>query len=68
MELVDRRSDTYPVNRDTALGSGQCLGRLVLHLAIASNHRVDTTYSLDKTLLRAGATLGLPVSMGIQLK
>jgi hypothetical protein len=37
------------------------------HLAIASNHRAGTIYSLDKTLLKAGTTLGLPVSMGIQM-
>lgn len=36
------------------------------HLAIASNHRVRMIYSLDRTLLKAGNTLGLPVSMGIQ--
>lgn len=36
------------------------------HLAIASNHRAGMIYSLDKTLLTAGNTLGLPVSMGIQ--
>ena len=35
------------------------------HLAIASNHRAATIYSSDKTLLKAGTTLGLPVSMAI---
>jgi hypothetical protein len=37
-----------------------------LHLAIASNHRAATIYSLDKTLLGAGTILGLPVNIGIQ--
>jgi len=36
-----------------------------LHLAIAGNRRVETIYSLDKTLLKAGKTLGLAVSVGI---
>ena len=36
-----------------------------LHLAIAGNHRARAIYSLDKTLLRAGRLLGLPVSAGV---
>ncbi len=36
------------------------------HLAIASNHDAGMIYSLDKTLLKAGKALGLPVSMGIR--
>ena len=36
-----------------------------LHLAIGSNRRVETIFSLDKTFLKAGAMLGLPVSRGI---
>lgn len=32
------------------------------HLAIAANRRVTTIHTLDKTMLKAGATLGLPVS------
>ena len=32
-----------------------------LHLAIARNRRMDTIYSLDKTLLKAGKALGLPM-------
>jgi uncharacterized protein len=35
------------------------------HLAVASNHRAAVIYSLDKTLLKAGKILELPVSMGI---
>ena len=37
-----------------------------LHLAVANNHRAAVIYSLDKTLLRAGKMLGLPVSTGIR--
>ena len=39
-----------------------------LHLAVANNHRAAVIYSLDKTLLKAGKTLDLPVRMGIQLR
>jgi uncharacterized protein len=38
-----------------------------LHLAIASNHRAETIYSLDKTMLKAGKSLGIPLSSGIRL-
>lgn len=38
-----------------------------LHLAIASNRRAEAIYSLDRTMIRAGRTLGLPVSTGIRL-
>jgi len=38
-----------------------------LHLAIASNHRAEAIYSLDKTMLKAGKSLGLPLSSGIRL-
>jgi hypothetical protein len=37
-----------------------------LHLAVADNHRATVIYSLDKTLLKAGKILGLPVSTGIR--
>ena len=37
-----------------------------LHLAVANNHRAAVIYSLDKTLLKAGKILDLPVSMGIR--
>ena len=46
---------------ETGLRAGDAL-----HLAIASNHRAETIYSLDKTLLRSGASLGLQVSKGIR--
>jgi predicted nucleic acid-binding protein len=36
------------------------------HLAIATNHGADAIYSLDKSFLKAGKLLGLPVSMGIR--
>ena len=38
-----------------------------LHLAIAKNHHGEAIYSLDKTVLKAGKLLGLPVSTGIRL-
>ena len=38
-----------------------------LHLAIASNRRAETVYSLDKILLKAGQILGVSVSEGIAL-
>ncbi|MDE2230228.1 MAG: hypothetical protein KGL11_14465 [Alphaproteobacteria bacterium] len=36
-----------------------------LHLAIATNHGAEAIYSLDKTLLKAGRRLGLPVSAAV---
>lgn len=39
-----------------------------LHLAVARNHRATAIYSLDKTLLKAGKTLGLPVVTGIRVQ
>ena len=38
-----------------------------LHLAIAGNHSADAIYSLDKVMISAGRTLGLPASEGIRL-
>jgi predicted nucleic acid-binding protein len=52
----------YLGNYSTGLRAGDAL-----HLAIAANHAVEAIYSLDKTLLKAGMTLGLPVSMGIRI-
>ena len=46
---------------ETGLRAGDAL-----HLAVANNHRAAVIYSLDKTLLKAGKILDLPVSMGIQ--
>ena len=45
---------------ETGLRAGDAL-----HLAIAYNHRAAVIYSLDKTLLKAGKILDLPVSVGI---
>jgi predicted nucleic acid-binding protein len=50
----------YLANYRTGLRAGDAL-----HLAVAKNHNGQAIYSLDKTLLRAGKMLGLPVSMGI---
>jgi predicted nucleic acid-binding protein len=36
-----------------------------LHLAIGANRRMETIFSLDKTFLKAGNILGLPVSRGV---
>lgn len=52
----------YLGNYETRLRAGDAL-----HLAIAKNHRAEAIYSLDKTLLKAGKILGLPVSTGIRL-
>lgn len=35
-----------------------------LHLAVAKNHRAEAILSLDRTLIKAGERLGLPVSDG----
>ena len=45
---------------ETGLRAGDAL-----HLAVANNHRAAVIYSLDKTLLKAGKIVDLPVSMGI---
>jgi uncharacterized protein len=50
----------YLGKTETGLRAGDAL-----HLAIASNHHAGMIYSLDKTLLKAGKMLGLPLSMGI---
>lgn len=51
----------YLGNHATGLRAGDAF-----HLAIAKNHRAETLYSLDKTLLEAGKVLGLSVSAGIR--
>ena len=38
-----------------------------LHLAVARNRGAEAIYSLDKTLLKAGKRLGLPVGTGFRL-
>ena len=47
-------------NYDTGLRAGDAL-----HLAIARSNQAEMIYSLDKTLLKAGRALALPVSTGI---
>ena len=47
---------------DTGLRAGDAL-----HLAIAANRQVDAIYTLDRTLLKAGRRLRLPVTIGIRL-
>lgn len=47
---------------ETGLRAGDAL-----HLAIAGNRSADAVYSLDKRMIAAGKTLGLPVSAGISL-
>jgi len=49
----------YVGNYETGLRAGDAL-----HLAIATNRRVKMVYSLDKTLLKAGKLLDLPMSAG----
>ena len=48
---------------ETGLRAGDAL-----HLAIAGNHRAGMIHSPDKTLLKAGMTLGLPVSAGTPME
>jgi predicted nucleic acid-binding protein len=50
-------------NYGTGLRAGDAL-----HLAIAKSNQAEMVYSLDKALLKAGNTLGLPVSAGIQME
>jgi uncharacterized protein len=55
------RARHYLRNYETGLRAGDAL-----HLAIAGNHRAKAIYSLDKTMIKAGQILGLPVSAGIR--
>jgi uncharacterized protein len=45
---------------DNSLRAGDAL-----HLAIASNLAVETIFTLDNGMLKAGRQLGLPVASGI---
>jgi predicted nucleic acid-binding protein len=47
----------YLHNYETGLRAGDAL-----HLAIAGNHQADAIYSLDRTMIKAGKILDLPVS------
>ncbi len=49
-------------SHDTGLRAGDAL-----HLAIAKNHGAEAIYSLDKTMIKAGKSLGLPATAGIRL-
>lgn len=53
----------YLGRHETGLRAGDAL-----HLAVAKNHRAKAIYSLDKTLLKAGKLLGLPVSHGVRIR
>jgi predicted nucleic acid-binding protein len=55
------RARHYLRNYETGLRAADAL-----HLAIAGNHRAKAIYSLDKTMIKAGKILGLPVSAGIR--
>ncbi len=57
----DRAKD-WLTRFETGLRAGDAL-----HLAVASNHGASAIYSLDKLMISAGKTLGLPVSAGIPL-
>jgi predicted nucleic acid-binding protein len=54
--LARRYLHTY----ETGLRAGDAL-----HLAIAGNHQAAAIYSLDRTMIKAGKILGLPVSAAI---
>jgi predicted nucleic acid-binding protein len=53
----------YLCRFETGLRAGDAL-----HLAVANNRRAAAIYSLDKTLLRAGKILDLPVRIGIRVR
>lgn len=52
----------YLSHHETGLRAGDAL-----HLAVAHNRRAEAIYSLDKTMVKAGKALGLPVGTGIRL-
>ena len=54
----DRAKD-YLTHFETGLKAGDAL-----HLAIAGNRGAEAIYSLDKRMIAAGETLGLPTSAG----
>jgi predicted nucleic acid-binding protein len=55
------RAKEFLGNHKSGLRAGDAL-----HLAIARNHRAEVIYSLDKTMVKAGKGLGLPLSTGIR--
>ncbi len=52
----------YLRDYETGLRAGDAL-----HLAIAGNRQAEAIYSLDKTMVKAGNILDLPVSTGIEI-
>ncbi len=50
---------SYLTDHKTGLRSGDAL-----HLAIASNNGATGIYSLDRTMIAAGQSLGLPMNIG----
>lgn len=54
------RAKEYLARHQSGLRAGDAL-----HLAIAHNHRSERIYSLDNALLRAGRSLGLPMTRGL---
>jgi predicted nucleic acid-binding protein len=70
--MVERSFFVILPNADDFDLARQYLGRFetglragdAFHLAIAKNHRASMIYSLDKTLLKAGRVLALPMSRG----
>jgi predicted nucleic acid-binding protein len=52
----------FLAKHETRLRAGDAL-----HLAIAKNHGAKAVYSLDKTMIKAGRSLGLPLTAGIRL-
>lgn len=73
--MIDESFSVLLPNADDFALAKRYLGRFetglragdALHLAVANNHRATVIYSLDKTLLKAGKILELPVCMGIRL-
>jgi uncharacterized protein len=71
--MVDESFSVLLPNADDFALAKRYLGRFetglraadALHLAVASNHRAAAIYSLDRTMLKAGKILDLPVSKGI---
>ncbi len=53
----------YLSQYETGLRAGDAL-----RLAIANNHRAEAIYSREKSLVKAGRILDLPVSMGIRTR
>ena len=62
LDVTRRDFDTarrFLADRHSGLRSGDAL-----HLAIASNNAATSIYSLDRTMIAAGQSLGLPMNVG----